>query len=109
VVADGTPRRAALVAILHGTDPKAKPILLLAHIDVVEANRADWTRDPFKLVEEDGYFFGRGTVGRQGPGRDLGRQPGALKQEGFKPKRDIKMALTCGEESEAYNGIEDCW
>ncbi|MEO6173451.1 MAG: M20/M25/M40 family metallo-hydrolase, partial [Arenimonas sp.] len=55
------PKDGGLVATLAGTDPKAKAILMLAHIDVVEAKREDWTRDPFVLVEEGGYFYGRGT------------------------------------------------
>lgn len=107
VVADGHPKEGSLVAILHGTDAKSKPMLLLAHIDVVEANRADWTRDPFKLVEENGYFFGRGTSDDKAQAAIWVDSLVRLKQSGFKPKRDIKMALTCGEESEAYNGIED--
>ena len=56
------PKKANLVAVLHGTDKKAKAVLLLAHIDVVEAKREDWVRDPFTLIEEDGYFYGRGTA-----------------------------------------------
>lgn len=107
VVADGHPKEGSLVAVLHGTDAKSKPMLLLAHIDVVEANRADWTRDPFKLVEENGYFFGRGTSDDKAQAAIWVDSLIRLKQSGFKPKRDIKMALTCGEESEAYNGIED--
>lgn len=107
VVADGHPKEGALVAILHGTDAKTKPMLLLAHIDVVEANRADWTRDPFKLVEENGYFFGRGTSDDKAQAAIWVDSLIRLKQAGYKPARDIKMALTCGEESEAYNGIED--
>jgi acetylornithine deacetylase/succinyl-diaminopimelate desuccinylase-like protein len=99
------PKEGGLVAVLHGSDPKAKAILLLGHLDVVEARREDWTRDPFTLVEEKGYFFGRGTS-------DMKAQVAAwvdtmvrLKEEGFKPRRDIKMALTCGEEtSTAFNG-----
>ena len=59
--APGHPKEGGLVAVLHGSDPKAKAILLLGHLDVVEAKRADWTRDPFKLVEENGYFYGRGA------------------------------------------------
>src|SRR5207237_690510 len=55
------PKDGGLVAVLPGKDPKAKAILLLAHIDVVEAKREDWTRDPFTLVEEGGYFYGRGS------------------------------------------------
>ncbi|HVH37457.1 MAG TPA: M20/M25/M40 family metallo-hydrolase, partial [Sphingomicrobium sp.] len=56
------PKEGGLVAILPGRDAKAKAVLMLAHIDVVEAKRADWTRDPFTLIEEGGYFYGRGTV-----------------------------------------------
>ncbi|WP_454717845.1 M20/M25/M40 family metallo-hydrolase [Caulobacter segnis] len=107
VIADGHPKEGSLVAILHGTDTKSKPMLLLAHIDVVEANRADWTRDPFKLVEENGYFFGRGTSDDKAQAAIWVDSLIRLKQAGYKPARDIKMALTCGEESEAYNGIED--
>jgi Peptidase family M20/M25/M40 len=55
------PKDGALIAVLHGRDPHAKPILLLAHIDVVEAKREDWERDPFKLVEEHGWFYARGS------------------------------------------------
>jgi acetylornithine deacetylase/succinyl-diaminopimelate desuccinylase-like protein len=103
--APGHPKEGGLVAVLHGSDPKAKAILLLGHLDVVEAKRADWTRDPFKLVEENGYFYGRGAS-------DMKAQVAAwvdtlvrLKEEGFKPRRSIKMALTCGEEtSTAFNG-----
>jgi acetylornithine deacetylase/succinyl-diaminopimelate desuccinylase-like protein len=103
--AAGHPKEGGLVAVLHGNDPKAKAILLLGHLDVVEARREDWTRDPFTLIEEKGYFFGRGTS-------DMKAQVAAwvdtmvrLKEEGFKHSRDIKMALTCGEEtSTAFNG-----
>ncbi len=107
VVADGHPKEGSLVAVLKGTDAKSKPMLLLAHIDVVEANRADWTRDPFKLVEENGYFFGRGTSDDKAQAAIWVDSLIRLKQAGYKPGRDIKMALTCGEESEGYNGIED--
>lgn len=56
------PKEGGLVAVLPGTSKAAKPILLLAHLDVVEAHREDWTRDPFTLIEEGGYFYGRGTL-----------------------------------------------
>lgn len=56
------PKEGGLVAVYPGTSKTAKPILLIAHIDVVEAKRADWERDPFKMVEENGYFYGRGTL-----------------------------------------------
>src|ERR1700722_11130335 len=54
---EGHPKEGGLIAVLHGTDANAKAILMLAHVDVVEAKREDWTRDPFKLIEEDGYFY----------------------------------------------------
>ncbi len=107
VVEPKHPREGSLVAVLRGSDPKSKPILLLAHIDVVEAKREDWTRDPFTLVEENGYFYGRGTSDDKAQAAIWADTLVRLKQSGFKPKRDIKMALTCGEESEGYNGIED--
>ena len=107
IVAPSNPREGSLVAVLRGSDPKAGAMLLLAHIDVVEANPADWTRDPFKLVEENGYFFGRGTSDDKAQAAIWVDSLIRLRQAGFKPRRDIKMALTCGEESEAYNGIED--
>jgi len=96
-----------MFGILHGTDPKAKPMLLLAHIDVVEAKPADWTRDPFKLVEENGYFYGRGASDDKAEASVWVDTMVRLKKEGFKPKRDIKIALTCGEETAgAFNGAE---
>jgi len=106
IVAPTNPREGNLVAVLHGTDPKAKAMLLLAHIDVVEANAADWTRDPFVMVEENGYFFGRGTSDDKAQAAVWVDSLIRLKQAGFKPRRDIKLALTCGEESEGFNGIE---
>ena len=56
------PKDGGIVAVLTGTDKRLKPMLLLGHLDVVEAKREDWTRDPFKLIEEDGFLYGRGTV-----------------------------------------------
>ena len=83
-----------------------KPLMLLAHIDVVEANRADWERDPFKLVEEDGFFYARGVVRRQGHGGGVRRLMVRFKKEGYRPKRTIKLALTCGEETpNIFNGV----
>jgi acetylornithine deacetylase/succinyl-diaminopimelate desuccinylase-like protein len=103
--AEGHPKEGGLVAVLHGSDPKAKAILLLAHIDVVEAKRADWTRDPFTLVEENGYFYGRGASDDKAEASVWADTLIRFKQEGFKPRRDVKMALTCGEETaSAFNG-----
>ncbi len=101
------PKDGGLVAMLKGTDPKAQPMLLLGHLDVVEANRADWVRDPFKLIEEDGYLYGRGTVDDKAQSAIWADTLIRLKQEGFKPRRTIKLALTCGEETtKAWNGAE---
>jgi len=93
------PKKSNLVAVLHGTDKKAKAILLLAHIDVVEAKREDWVRDPFTLVEEDGYFYGRGTADDKAMAAIFVDAMMRYKKSGYKPARDIKIALTCGEET----------
>jgi acetylornithine deacetylase/succinyl-diaminopimelate desuccinylase-like protein len=99
------PKEGGLVAVLHGSDAKAKAVLLLGHLDVVEAKREDWTRDPFTLIEENGYFYGRGTSDMKAQVASWVDAMVRYKEEGFKPRRDIKMALTCGEEtSTAFNG-----
>jgi acetylornithine deacetylase/succinyl-diaminopimelate desuccinylase-like protein len=92
------PKDGNLVAIYPGKDPKAKAVLMLAHIDVVEAKREDWTRDPFKLVEEGGYFYGRGSSDDKAQAAIWVDSLIRYRKEGFKPRRTIKMALTCGEE-----------
>jgi acetylornithine deacetylase/succinyl-diaminopimelate desuccinylase-like protein len=93
------PNDGALIALLRGTDKSAKPILLLAHIDVVEAKRQDWVRDPFTLVEEDGWFYARGASDDKSMAAIFTDSLIRYKQEGYKPRRDIKLALTCGEET----------
>src|SRR5882757_2685647 len=93
------PLEGGLVAIYPGTDKKAKAILLLAHIDVVEAKREDWVRDPFTLVEEDGYFYGRGTADDKAMAAIFVDAMMRYKKSGYRPARDIKIALTCGEET----------
>ena len=99
------PKEGNLVAVLPGSDPKLGAVLLLAHIDVVEARREDWTRDPFTLVEEDGYFYARGAADDKAQAAIWADALIRLKQAGFKPRRTIKMALTCGEETNsAFNG-----
>ena len=101
------PKDGGLVAIYPGTSKSSKPMLLLAHIDVVEAKREDWTRDPFTLIEENGYFYGRGTVDDKAQAAIWTDTLIRLKRAGYKPKRTIKLALTCGEEtSGAFNGAE---
>jgi len=101
------PRDGGLVAVYPGTDKKLKPMLLLAHIDVVEAKRADWTRDPFTLIEENGYFYARGAADDKSQAAIWTDTLVRMAREGYKPKRTIKLALTCGEEtSGAFNGAE---
>ena len=101
------PKEGGLVAILPGTDATAKPVLMLAHIDVVEAKRDDWTRDPFKLIEENGYFYGRGTIDDKSMAAIWVDTMARFKKEGFRPRRTLKLALTCGEETAgAFNGAE---
>jgi len=95
------PKDGGLVAVLPGSDAAVKAILLLAHLDVVEARREDWSRDPFTLVEEGGYFYGRGTFDDKSMAAVWVDTLVRLRQSGFKPKRTIKMALTCGEEAGA--------
>ncbi len=103
--ADGHPKEGGLVAVLHGSDPKARPMLLLAHIDVVEAKREDWVRDPFTLIEEGGYFYARGASDDKAQAAVWTDTLIRFKQSGFVPRRDVKMALTCGEETaSAFNG-----
>jgi acetylornithine deacetylase/succinyl-diaminopimelate desuccinylase-like protein len=100
------PGDGALVAVLHGRDRSLKPILLLAHIDVVEAKREDWQRDPFTLVEENGWFYGRGASDDKAMAAVFTDSMTKYAKEGFKPHRDIKLALTCGEEtSETFNSV----
>src|SRR3954465_7732294 len=107
IVEPSHPKEGNLVAILPGTDPKAKAILLLAHIDVVEANRPDWGRDPFTLVEENGFFYARGSSDDKAQAAVWVDPLGRLPAPGGRPRRTIKMALTCGEETAgAFNGAQ---
>nr|WP_232328714.1 M20/M25/M40 family metallo-hydrolase [Sphingomonas horti] len=101
------PKEGGLVAVLKGSDAKAKPMLLLAHLDVVEAKPEDWSRDPFKLVEENGFFYARGSADDKSMAAIWTDSLIRYNQEGFRPKRTIKMALTCGEETTyAFNGAD---
>jgi acetylornithine deacetylase/succinyl-diaminopimelate desuccinylase-like protein len=108
VIPDGKPDDGNLVARIPAPGAKKKGVLLLAHIDVVDAKRADWERDPFKLIEENGFFYGRGSVDDKAMAAVFLDLMIRLKQErGFKPKRDLIMALTCGEEtSNRVNGVD---
>jgi acetylornithine deacetylase/succinyl-diaminopimelate desuccinylase-like protein len=107
LVADGHAKEGNLVAIYPGRDPKLKPILLLAHIDVVEAKREDWVRDPFTLVEENGRYYARGAVDDKSEAAIWTDLLIRYLAEGYRPRRTLKVALTCGEETAgAFNGAE---
>ena len=99
LIPEGHPKDGALVAVLRGRDSRVKPILLLAHIDVVEAKREDWERDPFKLVEENGWFYARGASDDKAMAAVFTDSLIRYRGEGFRPRRDIKLALTCREET----------
>ncbi|MEO5866084.1 MAG: M20/M25/M40 family metallo-hydrolase [Sphingomonas sp.] len=101
------PKEGGLVAVLKGGDAKSKPMLLLAHIDVVEAKRADWTRDPFTLIDDGGFYYARGSVDDKAMAAIWADSMIRFKQNGYAPKRTIKLALTCGEETTfAFNGAD---
>jgi acetylornithine deacetylase/succinyl-diaminopimelate desuccinylase-like protein len=101
------PQEGGLVAFYPGRDKKAKAILLLAHLDTVEAKREDWTRDPFKLIEENGNFYARGAMDDKAEAAIWVDTLVRFRGERYKPRRTIKLALTCGEEtSGAFNGAE---
>jgi acetylornithine deacetylase/succinyl-diaminopimelate desuccinylase-like protein len=95
----GFPNDGGLVAVYRGKNPALKPLLLLAHIDVVEAKRADWQRDPFKLVEEGGWFYARGASDDKAMAAIFTDSFIRFRQEGYQPERTLKLALTCGEET----------
>jgi acetylornithine deacetylase/succinyl-diaminopimelate desuccinylase-like protein len=99
------PRKHNVVARLRGTGTR-KPLLLLAHLDVVEAKREDWSFDPFALLEKDGFYYGRGTSDDKAMASILTANLIRLKQEGFRPDRDLILALTADEESGAFNGVD---
>jgi acetylornithine deacetylase/succinyl-diaminopimelate desuccinylase-like protein len=99
------PAKGNLVARLRGSG-RGRPVLFLAHLDVVEARREDWTLDPFRLVERDGYFYGRGTQDVKGEAALLVANFLRLSQEGFRPDRDLILALTADEEGgRGPNGV----
>lgn len=100
------PGKGNLVARFRGQSQGLKPLLLLAHIDVVEADPADWTLDPFTFVEQDGYYYGRGTVDDKDEAAIHIANLIRLKEEGFTPDRDIIVALTADEEGGPHNGVQ---
>jgi acetylornithine deacetylase/succinyl-diaminopimelate desuccinylase-like protein len=101
------PREGGLIAIYPGRNRQLKAILLLAHLDVVEAKREDWTRDPFTLVEENGNFYARGAVDDKAEGAIWVDTLRRFREEHYQPLRTVKLALTCGEETNgAFNGAQ---
>lgn len=101
------PKEGGLVLFLSGSSKSLKPLLLLGHIDVVAAKREDWTRDPYTMVEENGYFYGRGAADMKAMDAIWIDAMIRFKTSGYHPKRTIKLALTCGEEGGSpFNGAE---
>ncbi|WP_414717623.1 M20/M25/M40 family metallo-hydrolase [Steroidobacter sp.] len=106
VVPEKFPKQGNLIGRVSGSDKSLPPVLLLAHIDTVEAKRSDWARDPFVLVEENGYLYARGAIDDKAMAASFVDAFIRLRKEGFRPKRTIKMALTCGEETDNFfNGV----
>jgi acetylornithine deacetylase/succinyl-diaminopimelate desuccinylase-like protein len=105
IVAGPNDRKKNLVVRQHGTGQQ-KPILFLAHLDVVEARREDWTTDPFQFVEKEGYFYGRGTVDIKDGAAILVTNFIRMKKAGLAPNRDLILALTADEEGGNFNGVE---
>ena len=99
------PRKGNLVFRFRGSGAR-KPLLLLAHLDVVEAKREDWSMDPFTFTEKDGFFYGRGTSDDKAMASQFVANLLRLKDEGFTPDRDIILALTADEEGGDFNGAE---
>jgi len=108
LIPPGKPTKGNLVVRLHGRGGPntAKPILLLAHLDVVAARREEWPRDPFTLTEEGGYFLGRGTSDDKAMAAIFVANVLRYKQENWRPDRDIILALTADEEGGDSNGAE---
>jgi len=107
VLAGPNDRKQNLVAKYRGAAGSGlKPILIICHLDVVEARREDWTTNPYEFVEKDGYFYGRGTQDIKEEDADLVTNFIRLKREGWVPKRDIVIALTADEEGGQSNGVD---
>ena len=98
-------RKKNLVVRLRGSG-KHRPVLLIGHLDVVEARREDWSTDPFQLTEKDGYFYGRGTLDMKSGDAIMVGALLRLRKEGAQPSRDIILALTADEEGGCCNGVE---
>jgi acetylornithine deacetylase/succinyl-diaminopimelate desuccinylase-like protein len=100
-----SPKKQNLVVRLHGSGAH-RPVLLLGHLDVVEAPREDWATDPFRLVEKDGYFYGRGTLDMKNGVAVMVTTLLQMQRSGFRPARDIILALTADEEGGTANGVQ---
>jgi len=98
-------RKKNVVVRLHGSG-KHKPVLLIGHLDVVEARHEDWTTDPFAFKEQDGYFYGRGTQDMKDGDAIMVATLLRMKKEGVRPSRDIVLALTVDEEGGCCNGVD---
>jgi len=98
-------RKKNLVVRLRGSGAH-RPVLLIGHLDVVNARREDWSTDPFKLIEKDGYFYGRGTLDMKSGDAIMAASLLRMKQEGVHPGRDIILALTADEEGGCCNGVD---
>ena len=98
-------RKGNMVARLRGSGSK-KPVLIIGHLDVVEARREDWTTDPFQFVEKDGYFYGRGTQDMKVDDAILVTTFIRFRREGYHPDRDLILALTADEEGGKSNGVD---
>ena len=107
VVLGPNDRKGNMVARYRGKPAsKLRPLLIIGHLDVVEARRDDWTTDPFKFVEQDGYYYGRGTQDMKEDDAILVTDFIRMRKEGFVPERDIILALTADEEGGTSNGVD---
>ena len=100
------PRKGNLIARYPGQEPGLKPLLLLAHLDVVEADEQAWSRDPFSFAEEDGFFYGRGVSDDKDEAAIHTANLIRLRMAGYQPRREIVLALTADEEGGDYNGVQ---
>ncbi len=107
VIGPAGDKDSSVIVRMRGTSKTTRPILLMAHIDVVEALRADWTLDPYKLTEQDGFFYGRGTSDIKDGATTLAAALLRMKRNNIVPQRTLIMALTAGEEGGGgYNGMD---
>jgi len=99
------PGHSNLVVRLRGTNPKAKALLYICHLDVVAAKAEDWSLPPFQMTEKDGWIYGRGSLDMKGEDANVAAALIRLKQEGYRPARDIIVAFTADEEARGEAGV----